>query len=461
MSKALEKHAPAGYSLHSFQSSGELEDILEPLSEGNPVVALVSLGELNLHWVTVVGYYRNDEGQLILRVANLNSDVTWDEWKGFWSLKSLTGKIDGNLRKVIRKILKDVGAYKPYTMMYYSKDGSNWDVEYDVDPREAEADEICHLTWNRYNPSEPPKYAFLSTTGGPHCGYRKLEEQDAIPHRDNVALNKTATQSSTVFNVHASRAVDGNTDGDWKNGSVSQTTIENRAWWRVDLGSSHRVDGVTIWNRTDCCADKLADFHVDYLDSQGRVIATNNHKGRAGTRTNIHLAATDVYAVRVQLNGNDSLVLAEVQVWGAENVAVGKQASQSSTILNGYASRAVDGNTDGNWFNGSVTHTNNDQGAWWMVDLGGDYDVTGVTIWNRTDSSSDRLMFFYVDYLDDSGNIIESHLKWSSTTENNIPLAAGGVQAVRVRFHRAEYLSLAEVQVWGSKTFGPIMPIGF
>jgi hypothetical protein len=31
----------------------------------------------------------------------------------------------------------------------------------------------------------------------------------------------------------------------------------------------------------------------------------------------------------------------------------------------------VDGNTDGKFLDGSVTHTNYEQGAWWQVDLGG------------------------------------------------------------------------------------------
>jgi hypothetical protein len=34
------------------------------------------------------------------------------------------------------------------------------------------------------------------------------------------------------------------------------------------------------------------------------------------------------------------------------------------------AGYAVDGNTDGEFLNKSTTHTNDEQGAWWQVDLG-------------------------------------------------------------------------------------------
>src|SRR3954452_15332870 len=52
------------------------------------------------------------------------------------------------------------------------------------------------------------------------------------------------------------------------------------------------------------------------------------------------------------------------------NYALGKPATQSSTGWGGAASRAVDGNTDGNFFDNSVTHTLLEANAWWEVDLG-------------------------------------------------------------------------------------------
>ena len=73
----------------------------------------------------------------------------------------------------------------------------------------------------------------------------------------------------------------------------------------------------------------------------------------------------------------------------ATNLAQGKPATQSSTLPD-YATTgpagAVDGTTDGNFFHGSVTHTNLETNAWWQVDLGASATVNSITIWNRTDA---------------------------------------------------------------------------
>ncbi|MGW8555640.1 galactose-binding domain-containing protein, partial [Streptomyces tubercidicus] len=72
---------------------------------------------------------------------------------------------------------------------------------------------------------------------------------------ENLALSKTATQSSTLSgsSASASLAVDGNTDGKYNDGSVSHTDSNANAWWKVDLGSSQRLTSINVFNRTDSC----------------------------------------------------------------------------------------------------------------------------------------------------------------------------------------------------------------
>lgn len=78
----------------------------------------------------------------------------------------------------------------------------------------------------------------------------------------NLALNKTATQSSITSGGVASRAVDGNTDGNFANNSVAHTASETQPWWQVDLGVVANITTIEVWNRTDCCADRIKDFYV-------------------------------------------------------------------------------------------------------------------------------------------------------------------------------------------------------
>ena len=80
--------------------------------------------------------------------------------------------------------------------------------------------------------------------------------------------------------------------------------------------------------------------------------------------------------------GTSTLTLAEVQVFsGGKNIARNGAAKQSTTAHSGEASRAIDGNTDGNFGNGGQTHTQEDRNRpWWELDLGGVYPIESIVI---------------------------------------------------------------------------------
>nr|XP_002733170.2 PREDICTED: uncharacterized protein LOC100367054 [Saccoglossus kowalevskii] len=86
----------------------------------------------------------------------------------------------------------------------------------------------------------------------------------------NIAVGKIASQSSTNKNgAVASRAVDGNKNGDLKAGkSCIQTNKEFQPWWKLDLGESKDVYQVIITNRQDCCSFRLKNAEVRVGDSE-------------------------------------------------------------------------------------------------------------------------------------------------------------------------------------------------
>ncbi|MER6175478.1 right-handed parallel beta-helix repeat-containing protein [Streptosporangium sp. NPDC001681] len=77
---------------------------------------------------------------------------------------------------------------------------------------------------------------------------------------------------------------------------------------------------------------------------------------------------------------------------GGNNVALGKPASQIST-LTGYgdlsAGKGVDGNTSGDYTQQAMAHTNSAANAWWRVDLGQVYNLDKIQVWNRTGAQSE------------------------------------------------------------------------
>ena len=96
----------------------------------------------------------------------------------------------------------------------------------------------------------------------------------------NVALESmgaTATQSSTYSNpsspsscCDANRAIDGNTGGNYPSDTVtSSVNPESNPWWMVDLKQSYEITRIVVWNRQDCCTDRLSGATVSLLDSSG------------------------------------------------------------------------------------------------------------------------------------------------------------------------------------------------
>jgi hypothetical protein len=143
----------------------------------------------------------------------------------------------------------------------------------------------------------------------------------------NVAAGGTATQSSTYQSyTDASRAIDGNSDGNFFHYSVTHTNADYQAWWQVDLGAPYAIDTVNVWNRNDCCPDRLSNFYILVSDQP---FASNNLSsvlsqsgvtgyyvaGQGGYPTAQTIQRTGRY-VRVQLTGTNYLSLAEVEVLG-------------------------------------------------------------------------------------------------------------------------------------------------
>jgi putative heme-binding domain-containing protein len=97
--------------------------------------------------------------------------------------------------------------------------------------------------------------------------------------------------------------------------------------------------------------------------------------------------------VRIELPGRrKTLTLAEVEVYSAgRNVARRGKASQKNTSNGGDAAKAIDGNTSGKYGDGGQTHSEEGtENPWWEVDLGAEYPIESIVIYNRTDGTLGR-----------------------------------------------------------------------
>ena len=145
----------------------------------------------------------------------------------------------------------------------------------------------------------------------------------------NLALNKIASQSSTYGVGHASLAIDGNTQGSspWS-ADLQHTQAESEPWWEVDLGQSSNIQQVNIYNRSDCCQNRVRDFYIlgsneafsptdslsDLINSSS--VTAHFVAGQIGAVGNIILSLQARY-IRIQLTSQDiALHMAEVEIMG-------------------------------------------------------------------------------------------------------------------------------------------------
>jgi len=133
------------------------------------------------------------------------------------------------------------------------------------------------------------------------------------------------------------------------------------------------------------------------------------------------------------------------------NMALRGTASQSSIGYEGaVAARAIDGNTDGIFFNNSVTHTGSDKNAWWQVDLGANCIIKKIKCFNRTDADSGRAADYDIKIGTD-GSTWTTVLHQAEVMGTPTEIKAGGVTGryVRIQLRGSNVLTLAEVEVWG------------
>ncbi|MFE6734750.1 discoidin domain-containing protein [Microbacterium sp. NPDC057741] len=147
--------------------------------------------------------------------------------------------------------------------------------------------------------------------------------------KPNISQGKEATQSSTYVSSSgttypARLAVDGNIG----NFSHTAATGDPQPWLQVDLGASKDVDAVALWNRVDCCQERVEGVYIFVSDtpftSEDPTVTAGTpgvwatfFADRAGRPSVIDVGAKGRY-VRIQLDSDSKpLNLAELQVFGS------------------------------------------------------------------------------------------------------------------------------------------------
>jgi len=111
----------------------------------------------------------------------------------------------------------------------------------------------------------------------------------------NVAPNGTTSSSGAGYDTSERRAIDG-TERARPHPSMYHSTGQN-AFFQVALSKPTQISSVTVYNRSDCCQDRMVGYKVYLYDSNNNLLFTSNP-----------LTANNVQTVSINLPTSSSLV---------------------------------------------------------------------------------------------------------------------------------------------------------
>ena len=229
---------------------------------------------------------------------------------------------------------------------------------------------------------------------------------------NNLALNKPARQSGDYEGYAvASRAVDGNINGNFSSNSVSCTAGVRDQWFEIDLQDTYEIEEIVIYNRTDCCHERINGLNIRVSDSQFR----SNFNGTSFARgisqftgsKSIKGNATGRY-VRLHLP-NSFLQLAEVAIYGKKSNTSPPQSTGLDSDLLGQLVRIQNQDNRINVENGLASARIKD-GAWsaqWIINENSKGNYTIENRWKRgsylyMDGNNGRVFFGKVSPMTES-----------------------------------------------------------
>ncbi|MEQ9304744.1 MAG: carbohydrate-binding protein, partial [Marinoscillum sp.] len=232
----------------------------------------------------------------------------------------------------------------------------------------------------------------LFTAGGININWFEFTA-GTNPVGNNIALYGTATQSSTAYSGEASRAIDGNTSGNWSDGSVTHTAADtSNPWWEVDLGGTFDIDHIDIYNRTNCCSERLSNFTVSVIDGSTTTFS-QTFASHPDPSISINTSGAIGNVVRVQINGTGTLSLAEVEVYGTPGASCASFSTIQAEDFNNMSGVVDEGSNvgylqDGDW----VMYSNIDLTCAASFDVRASSPTNGGNVEVRLGSSTGTLI---------------------------------------------------------------------
>ena len=203
------------------------------------------------------------------------------------------------------------------------------------------------------------RYAFWNDDGkwchliGNYCEWKDVQgRKTIIDTKSEIQQIDTSgfqvSQSSGVIGGEPSRAIDGNVDGRYHEGSCSQTENQTTSfsWWRLDLDQTRTIHKVVIYIRQDCCSDHINGATVYVIQGSSKIACGEVQYQIDKDVYDIGCRSDGIDADSIVIEKSKSLTLCEVEVYGEEEeevIGLVSGQKKESKVLGGGVKRGPPG----------------------------------------------------------------------------------------------------------------------
>ena len=239
----------------------------------------------------------------------------------------------------------------------------------------------------------------------------------------NVATTSKATSSGTGWDGPEASAIDGKEESRGLP-KIYHSSAE-KAWFEIELRKPVNVSLVTVYNRADCCQDRMIGYVITLMDQSRKILFNSpplTSAGKQVIQTGIFGPPIGLIKIVALEGGNDILNFSQLVVRNINGQNVSKKAITTSSGVGEKTSEstAVDGE-EASRPHPKIYHSNS-QKAFFRVHLSTPAKVSLVTVWNRGDCCQERLGGYKIRLFDQNNNEI-----FAST-----PLTKEAKQVIRV-----------------------------
>jgi len=215
------------------------------------------------------------------------------------------------------------------------------------------------------------------------------------------------------------------------------------------------ITEVKIYNRQDCCQERILGVKVEILDVNGGLVDIREIENIDYPDNIIPFNFNGSKGRYIQLTQDiegqflafaDIIVHGTTLIDGLEDIALNHTTFSSGSLAGYVESYAVDG------LYGTLYHSSTPS-AWWQVDLQSVNEIAQVTIHNRDNCCQERLNGAIVEILDEMSNVVASEIV-TINPNGNVDIAVvpfpTDISGKYVRIQGEDYLNFIQVDVYGS-----------